>query len=216
MKTTRSPRTMFISISGIAAFLAFAAAPFDIAIAQEDSAFLACAEHSDRAQRIACLEDALEAAQPSPAAPVAQPVAPRNPAVGVTPPPAPVPPSAPAVTGVEQTPAPTAATPENDPSLLDRLRNFGKHEAASPSAEASLSTNADGQEQLHDTIAKLEKRNNLWIVTLASGQVWKQEFPRTLNLREGDQISIYQAGIGNGYRLATARLSGFIRVERAQ
>jgi hypothetical protein len=53
-------------------------------------------------------------------------------------------------------------------------------------------------------------------VTLASGQVWKQEFPRTLNLREGDQISIYQAGIGNGYRLATARLSGFIRVERAQ
>jgi hypothetical protein len=93
--------------------------------------------------------------------------------------------------------------------LLDRLRNFGRDDSA------TVSTDAAGQDQLHDTIAKLEKRRDMWIVTLSGGQVWMQDYPRALRLREGDAITIYQAGIGNGYRLATERLSGFIRVKRA-
>lgn len=213
MKTTRTARKMFDSMIGLAAVLAFAA-PFNSAMAQ-DSAFLACGQYSDRGKRIACLEDALEAAMATRDTPLAQPAPPvtRNSAVAdapvTTPAAAPVRADAPIA-------APAAPVTENDQSFLDRLRNFGKGETANTDASASVSTDADGQDQLHDIITKLEKRNNLWIVTLSSGQVWKQAFPRTLNLREGDEISIYQAGIGNGYRLATSRLSGFIRVERSQ
>ena len=172
----------------------------------QDSAFLACERFTDRGQRIACLEDALEAATEetgttqAPAAPAAPPTTSVAPAPRVAP-------AAPPVA----TPAPAANTAEardDDPSLLERLRNFGRDD------EATISTDAEGQDQLHDTIASLEKRRDLWIVTLAGGQVWMQEYPRTLNLREGDTITIYQAGFGNGYRLATDRLSGFIRVKR--
>lgn len=154
----------------------------------QDSAFLACARFEDRGQRIACLEDALEAAT---AAPVAAVVAPE---------PAAAPPA--------QT---SASSSGNEPSLLDRIRRFGQNEPA-----VSLSTDNDGQDRLHDSITALEKRNNLWIVTLSSGQVWRQTYPRNLLLREGDEISIDQEGIGSSYRLSTPRLSGFIRVERVK
>ncbi|MFZ9583983.1 MAG: hypothetical protein ACO280_03385 [Pseudohongiellaceae bacterium] len=79
-----------------------------------------------------------------------------------------------------------------------------------------MSDDADGGERLHDTIAGLEKRSNLWIVTLGSGQVWRQEVARTFNLRVGDEVEIYRDGVGNGLRLSTPRLSGFIRVERVR
>jgi hypothetical protein len=183
----------------------------------QDSAFLACDRYSDRAERIACLEDALEAATaaeqnaaagaaPVPAAPQASSPAPVTapPAARAAPPVAPAP-AAPVA--AEAAVAPADA--ENDPSLLERLRNFGRETVG------TLTTDAEGQDQLHDTIARLEKRRDLWIVTLANGQVWTQDYPRTLNLREGDEVTIYQAGIGDGYRLSTERLSGFIRVKRA-
>jgi hypothetical protein len=181
-----------------------------IALAQ-DSTFVACARYSDRGQRIACLEDALETALSAqqgsqvtgPAAPVAEstqaarPVAP-NP-VAANPPPS-TPPEAPVASAEEQ---------GERSSLLYRIRSFGRDDE-----EVSLSTDASGNERLHDTITALEQRTEMWIVTLSSGQVWRQAYPRTLNLRVGDDISIYQEGIGNGYRMATPRLSGFIRVER--
>ncbi|MDY6983780.1 MAG: hypothetical protein SV422_11885, partial [Pseudomonadota bacterium] len=109
---------------------------------------------------------------------------------------------------VEERPA---ASEDADPSLLERLRNFGRDEST-----ATLSTGEDGQDRLHDTIASLEKRRDAWVVTLASGQVWMQDYPRALALREGDNVTIYRAGFGNGYRLETERLSGFIRVKRVR
>lgn len=180
------------------------------ALAQaQDSAFLACGRFEDRGQRIACLEDALEAALGAQAA-----VADSAPAAAASQ--APV--TSQAATGAAPAaPAPAAQPPaaatvsSEERSLLDRIRNFGRSDAG-----ISISTNESGQEQLNDTIAALEKRNNLWIITLSSGQVWRQTYARNLLLREGDAISIYQEGIGNAYRLATPRLSGFIRVERVQ
>lgn len=171
----------------------------------QDSAFLACARFEDRGQRIACLEDALEAATqataPSGAATVA-PDAPAAPVAAATP----VAPAAAAPPGQS-----SASSPGNESSLLERIRNFGEKEPA-----VSLSTDGSGQDRLHDSITALEKRNNLWIVTLSSGQVWRQTYPRNLLLREGDEISIDQEGLGNSFRLATPRLSGFIRVERVE
>ncbi len=177
--------------------------------ASADSAFLACANHSDRGQRIACLEDALQAA-----------MAARESQTAATPAPASAAPAGAAAASVStqspepaaatapspQTPAATVTTRTEDPSLLDRVRAFGRG--------VTMSTDDSGSERLHDSITALEKRNDLWIVTLSSGQVWRQEVPRNLALRVGDAIEIYQEGFGNGYRLATPRLSGFIRVER--
>jgi hypothetical protein len=185
--------------------LVLALIPLHAALAQ-DSAFLACEQFSDRGQRIACLEDALEAAtaaeQEQPAA--APPVPAASPAVTTTP----APPT-PTIT-TRQAPAAVAQEAEEDgPSLLERLRNFGKE-------TMTFSDDEEGQEQLNDTITALDKQGSYWIVTLSSGQVWEQDYPRALNLRVGDAITIYQAGLGDGYRMSTERLSGFIRVKRVR
>lgn len=154
--------------------------------------FLACAAQEDRGARIACLEDALELATSADSAGAVSNTVPAmmsSDAAGATRP-----------DGLERT--------QNEASLLDRVRDFGR--------PPRVSDDADGRERLHDTIASLEKRSNLWVVTLASGQVWRQEVARTLNLRVGDEVEIYREGIGNGLRLSTPRLSGFIRVERVR
>lgn len=189
----------------------------------ENGAFLACAQYSDRTQRVACLETALAAAMAAQAAPGASAQSSATPATNT---PAPVASMAPAVPTAPAAPQAAAAAPptpvaaaapasaavttttSEEPSLLERLGKFGREE------KVRVSTDLEGQDQLHDTITQLEKHNNLWTVTLSSGQVWKQEVARNLNLREGDEITIYQDGFGSGYRLATKRLSGFIRVER--
>jgi hypothetical protein len=184
-----------------------------LAVAQ-DNAFLACDRFADRGQRIACLEDALEAAtnaEPTSAAPAAATAATPAPAQpSVAEPVAPAATPAPAATAVAPTPAIVEAEEEDGPSLLDRLREFGRDDSA------TISADPEGEDQLHDTITALETRRDLWIVTLSSGQVWMQDYPRTMNLREGDRVTIYRAGFGNGYRLSAERLSGFIRVKRVR
>ena len=185
-------------------------AVFTVPVFAQDSAFLACGQYSDRGQRIACLEDTLDAAlaarEPVSVAPAPGPAARGGaPAVSGTMPAAPMADSTPAVSADDQ-----AEATGSDTSLLERIRSFGSK------ATTSISSDASGQDQLHDTITGLEKRNDLWTVTLASGQVWRQVVTRFLNLREGDEITIYQAGIGSGFRMATGRLSGFIRVERVK
>jgi hypothetical protein len=184
----------------------------------QDSAFLACARFEDRGQRIACLEDALEAAvgaqagatSAAPAAPAAAAVPPA--ATAAAPVAVPAVPAVPAAPAAASVTVPAAASSNNEQrSLLDRIRNFGQNEP-----EATVSIGDNGEDRLHDSISTLDKRNNLWIFTLSSGQVWRQTYPRTLLLREGDEISIDQEGIGGSFRLSTPRLSGFIRVERVK
>jgi hypothetical protein len=178
----------------------------------QDSAFLACARFEDRGQRIACLEDALEAAVGAQAG--ATRAAPAAPAAAAVPPAATAaaPVAVPAAPAAASVTVPATASSNNEQrSLLDRIRNFGQNEP-----EATVSIGDNGEDRLHDSISTLDKRNNLWIVTLSSGQVWRQTYPRTLLLREGDEISIDQEGIGGSFRLSTPRLSGFIRVERVK
>ncbi|MES2604289.1 MAG: hypothetical protein V4603_05085 [Pseudomonadota bacterium] len=190
----------------------FVAAPAWSQPAANDSAFLACARFADRAQRIACLEDALEAATraqgataqpPTPPSIAIQPAAPATQAAPA-PRPTPAPAAPPATATVSVDPAPTS----EERSLLERVRAFGQ--------KVTMTNDDNGTERLHDSITDLQKRNDLLTVTLSSGQVWRQEVAKTLNLRVGDEIEIYQEGIGLGYRMATPRLNGFIRVERVR
>lgn len=208
--------------------------PVTPALAQ-DSMFLACARFTEREQRVACLEVALQMALQAQGAESPQATSPGAPSLAPSPTasttasttapapattaPAPAttvaaPETATAASATATTPASTTSTVEvtsEERSLLDRLRSFGRDDSS-----VSISSDDSGQDQLQDSISSLDKRNNLWIVTLSSGQVWRQSYPRQLLLREGDTVSIYREGIGNGFRLSTPRLSGFIRVERVK
>lgn len=72
-----------------------------------------------------------------------------------------------------------------------------------------------GKQELHDRIAALkENGDGSWTVTLASGQVWRQNGSQRYHLREGQEVRIYPSGWGDSYRLAVEELGGFIAVDR--
>lgn len=93
----------------------------------------------------------------------------------------------------------------------DRLENFGR------GTTSKVVENAEGEEELFDTVTELVMaKPNMWLIRLASGQVWRQTHVRRFNLREGDEVRIYPTNWGENYRLETQRLSGFIQLERIQ
>jgi len=91
----------------------------------------------------------------------------------------------------------------------DRLESFGR--------QPRVVVNEDGEDELNDVITELlMAKPNMWLIRLESGQVWRQTHPSRLNLREGDPVRIYPTGWGDNYRLETSRLSGFIQVLRVE
>ena len=75
----------------------------------------------------------------------------------------------------------------------------------------------DGRQELHDKINALQRTPaGAWIVTLASGQVWRQTVPEHFNLTAGDEVRISPSKWGESYRLSSGSLRGFIQVERVK
>lgn len=89
----------------------------------------------------------------------------------------------------------------------DNLSKFGKP------AQRVL-TNEDGNKELNDRITGLQRAPNGWIVTLASGQVWRQMNTQNYALRVGQEVNISPSSWGTSYRLAVKELGSFIQVER--
>lgn len=204
-----------------------------LAGAQEVDAFLACAGITDRDQRLACLDEALDAATTRQEDASAEPA--DSPA---------------AVESFGEAPGRVAETPDVGESAdqesffrLPRIGIFRRGDDARDSAEeeageavaesgsgdseadrlesfgreARIVVNADGEDELHDSIAELlMARPNQWLIRLASGQVWEQVHPKRLNLREGDEVRIYPTGWGDNFRLETPRLDGYIQVLRVE
>lgn len=175
------------------------------ALAQDDSVFLACERFSDRDQRLACLEEALEAAtdnDPQEQAPATAPVPPRETVD-----------NAPTQPPADSAP-PTAAgdQPDSSPATAstERVETFGI-------SRPRVAENEEGDEELHDTVTELDEiRPNQWRIALASGQVWFQVHPKRFNLREGFPVRIYPSDWGDNFRLDTEELSGFIQVRRLE
>lgn len=95
--------------------------------------------------------------------------------------------------------------------VADRLENFGR------SRTSKVIENAEGQEELIDVVTELTMaKPNMWLIRLASGQVWRQTHTRRYNLRKGDEVRIYPTQWGENYRLETERLSGFIQMVRVE
>ena len=211
----------------IPCFLALMTASI-LANAQEADAFLACAEITDRVERVICLEEALESATATQAADTA--VVEDTPETEVedfgTSPGAVTETANVVERGAEERrsffrlprlpslfgggdDAPESDAMNAEPVEENAVESFGR--------EARVVVNMDGQDELQDVITELLEANpNMWLIRLASGQVWRQTHPKRLNLREGDTVSIYPSRWGENYRLQTPRLSGFIQVLRVE
>lgn len=211
--------------------------------AQEADAFLACADITDRVQRVICLEEALEAAkvaeqavddtteqeQTSAVESFGEPesrVAETNSQ------------DASGNTATEAAIAvPAESTEERSFFRLPRIGNIFSRdrdaEESEPEAADSEPTeaqrleefgrgprvviNENGEDELNDVVVELlMAKPNMWLIRLESGQVWNQVHPKRLNLREGDVVRIYPTGWGDNFRLETARLSGYIQVLRVE
>jgi len=101
----------------------------------------------------------------------------------------------------------------SEDTSVDRLDNFGR----GTSTSSKVIENAEGQEELIDVVVELTMaKPNMWLIRLASGQVWRQTHSRRYNLRKGDEVRIYSTQWGENYRLETERLSGFIQMLRVE
>jgi hypothetical protein len=74
----------------------------------------------------------------------------------------------------------------------------------------------NGKEELYDRIKELRKVPNGWIVTLESGQVWRQMYSKRYNLQVGQEVKISPTIWGDAYRMSVSKLGSFIQVERIQ
>lgn len=182
-----------------------------LAVAQSDSVFVdigPCMAMEEDAQRYACYDLLEEQIRASRARDVNLPVVslPRSPR--------------------QDTPAEPAQAPEPEPAAAGRqdddvaVADFGREEAVRDQARettARVLDNADGGQELVDTIAALEERvPGQWQVTLTSGQVWTQVNSKRYRLREGMEVRIYPSPFGGSFRLAATNRNGFIQVRRVQ
>lgn len=90
-----------------------------------------------------------------------------------------------------------------------KIEDFGKK-------ESSIVINEDGKEELYDRIAALRKIPDGWVITLDSGQVWRQMISKSYRLRAGQEVKISPSSWGNSYHLSVSKLGGFIQVERVK
>lgn len=77
-----------------------------------------------------------------------------------------------------------------------------------------IATNEDGRDILYDRIQSLQRGPDGWIITLASGQIWKQLYGRDYGLKEGQEVKIEPGFLGSRYHLTVSELKSFIYVER--
>jgi hypothetical protein len=134
----------------------------------------------------------------------------------------------------QSVPARTATTRaqegEDETSLFGRVfnRDSDEEEQAAEVATQSAPATADtfGRQQqsnarlvdgeLIDTVAALEQRGpSLWLVTLSSGQQWRQMISKRYPLEVGDEVRVYSTRWGNSFRMASEKAGGYIQVERA-
>jgi len=87
------------------------------------------------------------------------------------------------------------------------IEEFGKK-------EPYVVNNEDGERVLYDRIEALKKNPDGWIITLESGQIWRQTVSRRYALLEGQEVKITPSKWGSSYRMTVSNLGGFIRVER--
>jgi len=164
-----------------------------------------CAEVDNVLERLACYAELStdNAATPPPSAPAASPPVVNRPQ-----------PAAPARAVTESVPAPesTQAAESDEPVAEDDISSFGQ-----APEQARVETLEDGEKALVDTITEIKRLDSTRVlITLASGQVWRQTVGKRYLLREGDTVRITASDWGNDYRLSADGKRGYIQVNRAR
>jgi len=164
-----------------------------------------CAEVDNVLERLACYDELStdNAATPPPSAPAASPPVVNRPQ-----------PAAPARAVTESVPAPesTQAAESDEPVAEDDISSFGQ-----APEQARVETLEDGEKALVDTITEIKRLDSTRVlITLASGQVWRQTVGKRYLLREGDTVRITASDWGNDYRLSADGKRGYIQVNRAR
>lgn len=150
-----------------------------------------CAEVANVLERLACYD---EIANDDSATPAQQP----TPAT-----------SSPVVTRPPASPPPQPVI-EAEPAGEDDTADFGQ-------AQARIETTDAGEKALVDTITEVKALDATKVlITLASGQVWRQTVGKRFLLREGDTVRITPSAWGEEYRLYVDGKRGFIQVRRAR
>jgi len=164
-----------------------------------------CAEVDNVLERLACYDELStdNAATPPPSAPAASPPVVNRPQ-----------PAAPARAVTESVPAPesTQAAESDEPVAEDDISSFGQ-----APEQARVETLEDGEKALVDTITEIKRLDSTRVlITLASGQVWRQTVGKRYLLREGDTVRITASDWGNDYRLSADGKRGYIQVSRTR
>jgi len=164
-----------------------------------------CAEVDNVLERLACYDELStdNAATPPPSAPAASPPVVNRPQ-----------PAAPARAVTESVPAPesTQAAESDEPVAEDDISSFGQ-----APEQARVETLEDGEKALVDTVTEIRRLDSTRVlITLASGQVWRQTVGKRYLLREGDTVRITASDWGNDYRLSADGKRGYIQVNRAR
>ena len=164
-----------------------------------------CAEVDNVLERLACYDELSsdDTASPQPSVPAASPPVVNRPQ-----------PAAPARAVTESVPAPesTQAAESDEPVAEDDISSFGQ-----APEQARVETLEDGEKALVDTITEIKRLDSTRVlITLASGQVWRQTVGKRYLLREGDTVRITASDWGNDYRLSADGKRGYIQVSRTR
>jgi hypothetical protein len=102
----------------------------------------------------------------------------------------------------------TAAVPAA-PAMSERVERFGQ--------SAQVLSNDAGSETLIDVVSSARRvEPTKWLLTLQSGQVWRQTVGKDYLVRPGDQVRISSSDWGNDFRLSVEGRRGYIQVSRVQ
>jgi hypothetical protein len=90
-------------------------------------------------------------------------------------------------------------------------------DTTAPSAPAADAAAGGESREMTDTVTEVRRMEpGLVMVTLASGQVWRQVNGRAYPLKAGMQIRLYKGLFGTSWRITNDELKGFIQVERVK
>ncbi len=93
------------------------------------------------------------------------------------------------------------------PAAADKIDSFGQQKARLENDGANAA--------LVDTVASIKEIEPRKLqITLANGQVWKQNISKSFLLRANDRVRITGSGWGDAFRLAKDGKPGYIQVER--
>jgi hypothetical protein len=85
-----------------------------------------------------------------------------------------------------------------------------------PDPNSTEESGAVRKEEWQEQIADLKEVGpNLWLVTLANGQKWRQLVSKPYRIKVGDEVRIYSTIWGSSYRLSSPRLGSYIQVRKA-